>query len=75
MPIYEYACRACGQTFEQLVPASPVAVGITCPGCASREVTRKLSVFGLKTSAGFVTPGGGGGGGGCGCGAGGCGCH
>ena len=46
---------------------------VACPGCDSRDITRKLSVFGLKTDAGFV-PSSMPSGGGC-CGGGGCGCH
>jgi putative FmdB family regulatory protein len=78
VPIYEYSCGACGRVFEKLVYGSaPAAVG--CPGCESREVTRRLSVFGVKAglpvmSSGGASAGGpGGAGGGC-CG-GGCGCR
>ena len=70
MPIYEYRCRACNQEFEKYVPGASARVA--CPGCASGDVTRKLSVFGLKTDGGVGAPswpagGGGWGGGGCGC--------
>jgi putative FmdB family regulatory protein len=68
VPIYEYRCRACGQSFERLVSA---AEAVTCPACASGEVTRLLSLFGFKSAQGFVASTGGG----CGCGRGGCGCH
>ena len=75
MPIYEYRCRDCDGEFEKYVPGASTAVA--CPACESGRVTRKLSVFGLKSSGGPVAsmaPGGmTGGGGGC-CG-GGCGCH
>ncbi len=41
MPIYEYACRACGREFETLVR------GAETPSCAcgSVELDKKLSVF------------------------------
>jgi putative FmdB family regulatory protein len=73
MPIYEYRCRGCSKDFEKYVAATATAVA--CPSCASADITRKLSVFGLKSDGGFATsmPAGGGGGG-C-CGGGGCGCH
>lgn len=69
MPIYEYRCRACGKAFEQLVYGRATAA---CPACGSADVARTLSLFGFKSSGGFVASTGGGG---CGCGAGGCGCH
>ena len=71
MPIYEYRCKQCEQDFEKYVPGAATAVA--CPSCASGEVMRKLSVFGLKTVGNFM-PSPTGGGGGC-CGGGGCGCH
>ena len=71
MPIYEYRCRGCGRDFEKYVAGASTKVA--CPACASSDITRKLSVFGLKSDGGFVAysmPSGGG----C-CGGGGCGCH
>jgi putative FmdB family regulatory protein len=72
MPIYEYRCRACGQSFERLVHGEQ---GVLCPACDSPDVARLLSLFGFKSGQGFVASASGGGGGGCGCGRGGCGCH
>src|ERR1043165_6113527 len=56
--------------FKRYVPAASTKGA--CPGCASGDITRKLSVFGMKTDGGFVAssmPSGGGccGGGGRGC--------
>jgi putative FmdB family regulatory protein len=45
MPIYEFACRACGHRFEELV-GSHVGVEIAdvrCSECGSEEVERLLS--------------------------------
>jgi len=42
MPIYEYACRDCGNEFEALVRASTTP---ECPRCHSIELAKKLSVF------------------------------
>ncbi len=72
MPIYEYRCRACGQSFERLVHGTPA---VPCPACDSPDVARLLSMFGFKSAQGFVASASGAGGGGCGCGRGGCGCH
>ena len=70
MPIYEYRCRECGGDFEKYVPTTATAVA--CPSCQSDRVTRKLSVFGLR-SDGAPVPSMASGGGAC-CG-GGCSCH
>jgi putative FmdB family regulatory protein len=74
VPIYEYSCQACGRVFEKLVYGG-TATAVGCPGCESPEVTRRLSVFGVKTgglpvmTSGAPAAGSGGGccGGGCGC--------
>jgi putative FmdB family regulatory protein len=71
MPIYEYRCKECEGEFEKYVAGSSTAVA--CPSCASEQVMRKLSVFGLKTVGALQSPGMSSGGGGC-CG-GGCACH
>ena len=42
MPIYEYACRACGHEFETLVRGSEQPA---CSSCASPDLEKKLSVF------------------------------
>jgi putative FmdB family regulatory protein len=70
MPIYEYRCKQCEQEFEKYIPGAATAVA--CPTCASEQVMRKLSVFGLKTT-GVLQPSAMSAGGGC-CG-GGCACH
>jgi putative FmdB family regulatory protein len=71
MPIYEYRCKQCEGEFEKYVPGATTAVA--CPTCASDQVMRKLSVFGLKTVGAVPSSGMSAGGGGC-CG-GGCACH
>lgn len=70
MPIYEYRCAGCGRDFERYV--SSQAVAVACPDCASSQVTRRLSLVGVRTGGGVVAETGGMGGGCCG---GGCGCH
>lgn len=41
MPIYEYACRSCGDAFELLVLGSEVPA---CPSCESADLERRLSL-------------------------------
>lgn len=48
MPMYEYRCHACAADFEELVRTDDEQVD--CPECGSPEVTRKLSVFGYRSS-------------------------
>jgi len=47
MPLYEYACRACGHHFEYLTRGSQAP---TCPACASVELEKQLSVFAVSTA-------------------------
>jgi putative FmdB family regulatory protein len=41
MPLYEYTCRQCKHTFEELVSGSEA---IKCPQCRTHKVERMLSV-------------------------------
>jgi len=42
MPIFEYKCRACGNTFEYLVlPTTPAA---KCPACKSKKLDQQISL-------------------------------
>jgi len=49
MPIYEYACAACGSEFEKLVRESSPAA--ECPNCHSTDLRKKLSAFAALSSA------------------------
>lgn len=40
MPLYEFACAACGARFEELVAAGQTA---PCPECGSEKVERRYS--------------------------------
>lgn len=49
MPIYEYACKACGHEFEFLqLPSAPAAAA--CPQCASDQLERLMSGFAVNTA-------------------------
>lgn len=45
MPLYDYLCKKCGNTFEKLRGISDSDSEIHCPKCASSEVERLLSTF------------------------------
>jgi putative FmdB family regulatory protein len=45
MPLFEYACRACGHQFEYLTRQGQQP---TCPACASSELEKQLSVFAVS---------------------------
>ena len=49
MPIYEYACRACGHAFEEWQKMSDAPVR-TCPKCKKKKVDKLISqtAFQLK---------------------------
>ncbi len=70
MPIYEYVCRHCDKSFEEIVFSRNETV--TCPGCTSGDVERQLSTF---SSPGSRSETGGMGGGCGGCSHGACSCH
>ncbi len=47
MPIFEYACAACGNEFETLVRGSSPAV--ECPKCHGTDLRKKLSAFASRS--------------------------
>lgn len=45
MPIYEYRCRACSNTFSALVASSDTPEkDIVCPRCKERQAEKLLSM-------------------------------
>jgi putative FmdB family regulatory protein len=49
MPIYEYVCRDCSQSFELLVRNDTEAA---CPACGGRQLSKQWSVPAAHTSEG-----------------------
>jgi len=45
MPIYEFACDACGKEFEKLFRSMTARRPPVCPHCDSRKVHKKFSTF------------------------------
>jgi putative FmdB family regulatory protein len=67
MPIYEFFCNGCHETFEELVlPSDPE---VACPACHSVDIQRQISVFSMSSGSSGVSAGG------CGCTPKTCGCH
>lgn len=66
MPMYEYRCRSCGDTFTESRPMAESGEPAFCPD-GHDDTVKLLSVAGAGISTGEADPGAGGGccGGGC----------
>ena len=58
MPIYEYDCKNCGDSFDKLVRNTATATQVTCPACSSDEVKKRLSLFSSKMAGSVRAPAG-----------------
>lgn len=45
MPIYEYVCKKCKESFSVLQRIGKTEKDTVCPGCGSSDVKKKISVF------------------------------
>jgi putative FmdB family regulatory protein len=76
MPLYEYRCNACSETFELLRPMAHRTLQAVCPSCESATtmplISRVAAVVSTASPSRASAPAPRGGGGGC-CG-GACGC-
>ena len=46
MPMYEYHCRNCGNTFDELVSSALVDdTDIQCPDCGENSAEKMMSAF------------------------------
>lgn len=60
MPMYEYRCRDCDTTFDELVPSAQVPDNdIVCPRCGEQAAEKLMSAF-ASSGGGSVSYGGGG---------------
>jgi len=57
MPIYEYVCLDCHETFELMRPMKDADAPVKCRKCESANISRMLSVF-FAQSGGRVVAGG-----------------
>jgi putative FmdB family regulatory protein len=51
MPIYEYSCSGCGQSFELLIMNSEKP---ECPECGSRRLSKLVSACSVQVASGEV---------------------
>ncbi len=51
MPMYEFRCTDCQTTFEELVFATADLADVSCPSCASTNVSKQLSAFAVGTGS------------------------
>ncbi len=67
MPLYEFHCRGCGETFTVRRPFSAAKEPATCPHCAGQDTTRAFATFACRSngSGGEKASTGGGGCAGC----------
>jgi len=52
MPIYEYKCKSCDETFESYRGLLGRDSDVKCPKCGSANLQRVLSTFFGKNSSG-----------------------
>jgi len=50
MPIFEFECKNCYESFEELVLSSNSIFEVKCPDCGSLQVRKKISSFASKIS-------------------------
>ena len=51
MPLYEYSCENCGETFEELISLRDRDSQRVCPTCGSEQVQRLISAFAVGKSS------------------------
>ncbi|MBM4461208.1 MAG: zinc ribbon domain-containing protein [Chloroflexi bacterium] len=52
MPIFEFSCTQCTESFEELVRSADAINQVKCPTCRSPRVERKISLVASKVKRG-----------------------
>jgi putative FmdB family regulatory protein len=52
MPMYEFDCADCHESFEELVLSGSDVDSVSCPSCTSHRVSKKLSAFAVGAASG-----------------------
>lgn len=53
MPLYEYVCYKCGNSFESLRRMTDDDKELRCPACGSEKIERVLSTFSRRRCGGL----------------------
>lgn len=56
VPIYEYNCKSCNHSFEQLQRTMSDTAKVKCPQCGSTRTARTLSVFAVGSESAQSAP-------------------
>ncbi len=51
MPLYEYHCNDCDETFEKLVSFAEANRSPVCPNCQSANTHKKISRIAVKSAS------------------------
>lgn len=51
MPIYEYACKACGHELEAMQKMSDAPL-VECPACGKKKLEKQISAAGFRLKGG-----------------------
>ena len=57
--MYEYRCKACGKTYEQLRRMQDADNNLKCPNCEAEDVERLVSAFAAGGCGSGASSGGG----------------
>ncbi len=50
MPIYEYTCRACGESFEHWHSSMSDTTPVACPQCEGVDVQKRISAPAVRSA-------------------------
>lgn len=50
MPLYEYQCADCRESFEVLQRLGEGAAGLQCPSCGGDDLAKQFSTFAASTA-------------------------
>lgn len=57
MPIFEFECKECSESFEELVRSNSAVDEVVCPECGSPQVRKKISTFASRLSGSSISLG------------------
>lgn len=57
MPMYEYVCSECGQSFDKMMRFSELDQQPACPTCGSQNTRKQISLFASSGSTSQVSSG------------------